>query len=248
MWTRAVGLLLTWPAPLRCAVSTHLVMKLLTELKPISGTTMINNQQSNHMCNICMLLRPTLSFCLDFSPSDEVAVIDEIQMIKDPSRGWAWTRALLGLYFLKTSVKNQAVQKQKSIHFSSLIFDFVLCISRSLCRGDPRVWRTCSCKLCQRTHVHHRRGSGGEDWTDGLPGIKKKTTLLHPLIFSPQVHTYERLTPFSVLDRPLESLDNLRPGDCIVCFSKNDIYSISRQIEAQGRECAVIYGSLPPGT
>ncbi|TRY65796.1 hypothetical protein DNTS_014263, partial [Danionella cerebrum] len=29
--------------------------------------------------------------------SDEVAVIDEIQMIKDPMRGWAWTRALLGL-------------------------------------------------------------------------------------------------------------------------------------------------------
>lgn len=28
---------------------------------------------------------------------DEVAVIDEIQMIKDPQRGWAWTRALLGL-------------------------------------------------------------------------------------------------------------------------------------------------------
>lgn len=107
MWTRAVGLLLTWPAPLRCAVSTHLVMKLFDRIESF-------NQQSNYMCNICMLLRPTFSFCLDFSPSDEVAVIDEIQMIKDPSRGWAWTRALLGLYFLKTSVKNKAVQKKKS--------------------------------------------------------------------------------------------------------------------------------------
>lgn len=29
--------------------------------------------------------------------SDDVAVIDEIQMIKDPQRGWAWTRAFLGL-------------------------------------------------------------------------------------------------------------------------------------------------------
>ena len=27
----------------------------------------------------------------------EVAVIDEIQMVKDFQRGWAWTRALLGL-------------------------------------------------------------------------------------------------------------------------------------------------------
>ena len=27
---------------------------------------------------------------------DDVAVIDEIQMMRDPQRGWAWTRALLG--------------------------------------------------------------------------------------------------------------------------------------------------------
>lgn len=67
------------------------------------------------------------------------------------------------------------------------------------------------------------------------------------LLLCPQVHTYQRLTPFSVLDQAVESLDNLRPGDCIVCFSKNDIYSISRQIEIRGLECAVIYGSLPPG-
>lgn len=28
---------------------------------------------------------------------DDIAVIDEIQMMKDPGRGWAWTRALLGI-------------------------------------------------------------------------------------------------------------------------------------------------------
>lgn len=69
---------------------------------------------------------------------------------------------------------------------------------------------------------------------------------LYPL--PSQVRTYQRLTPLTILDTALESLDNLRPGDCIVCFSKNDIYSISRQIEISGLECAVIYGSLPPGT
>ncbi|XP_012513933.1 PREDICTED: ATP-dependent RNA helicase SUPV3L1, mitochondrial [Propithecus coquereli] len=61
-----------------------------------------------------------------------------------------------------------------------------------------------------------------------------------------EVRSYERLTPISVLDHALESLDNLRPGDCVVCFSKNDIYSVSRQIEIRGLESAVIYGSLPP--
>jgi ATP-dependent RNA helicase SUPV3L1/SUV3 len=29
--------------------------------------------------------------------ADEVAIIDEIQMMRDPQRGWAWTRALLGI-------------------------------------------------------------------------------------------------------------------------------------------------------
>lgn len=62
-----------------------------------------------------------------------------------------------------------------------------------------------------------------------------------------KVHNYKRLTPFSISNQAVESLDNLKPGDCIVCFSKNDIYSISRQIEIRGLECAVIYGSLPPG-
>lgn len=62
-----------------------------------------------------------------------------------------------------------------------------------------------------------------------------------------KVHNYKRLTPFSISNHAVESLDNLKPGDCIVCFSKNDIYSISRQIEIRGLECAVIYGSLPPG-
>lgn len=62
-----------------------------------------------------------------------------------------------------------------------------------------------------------------------------------------KVRNYKRLTPFSVSDHAVENLDNLKPGDCIVCFSKNDIYSVSRQIEIRGLECAVIYGSLPPG-
>uniref|UniRef100_A0A668U750 ATP-dependent RNA helicase SUPV3L1, mitochondrial n=1 Tax=Oreochromis aureus TaxID=47969 RepID=A0A668U750_OREAU len=115
----------------------------------------------------------TIEMCSVTTPY-EVAVIDEIQMIRDPSRGWAWTRALLGL-----------------------------------CAEEIHMFTT------------------GE---------------------KVEVHNYQRLTPFSILDHAVESLDNLRPGDCIVCFSKNDIYSISRQIEARGQECAVIYGSLPPGT
>lgn len=129
----------------------------------------------------------TIEMCSVTTPY-EVAVIDEIQMIRDPSRGWAWTRALLGLCAEEIHVCGE-----------SAAIDFVR-------------------ELMYTT---------GEEV---------------------EVHNYQRLTPFSILDQALDSLDNLRPGDCIVCFSKNDIYSISRQIEGRGLECAVIYGSLPPGT
>uniref|UniRef100_A0A8C8IAW4 ATP-dependent RNA helicase SUPV3L1, mitochondrial n=1 Tax=Oncorhynchus tshawytscha TaxID=74940 RepID=A0A8C8IAW4_ONCTS len=111
-----------------------------------------------------------------------------IQMIRDISRGWAWTRALLGLC-------------AEEIH---------------VC-GEPAV-------------------------------INFVTELMYTTGEEVEVRNYKRLSPCSILDRAVESLDNLRPGDCVVCFSKNDIYSISRQIESRGLECAVIYGSLPPGT
>ncbi|GBP23746.1 ATP-dependent RNA helicase SUPV3L1, mitochondrial [Eumeta japonica] len=63
-----------------------------------------------------------------------------------------------------------------------------------------------------------------------------------------EIRQYKRLTDLHVEDVALGSLDNVQPGDCIVCFNKNDIYSVSRAIEQRGHEVAVIYGSLPPGT
>ncbi|XP_037611051.1 ATP-dependent RNA helicase SUPV3L1, mitochondrial [Sebastes umbrosus] len=129
----------------------------------------------------------TIEMCSVTTPY-EVAVIDEVQMMRDPSRGWAWTRALLGLC-------------AEEIH---------------VC-GEPAA-------------------------------INFIRELMYTTGEEVEVNTYERLTPFTILDQAVESLDNLSAGDCIVCFSKNDIYSISRQIEIRGLECAVIYGSLPPST
>lgn len=123
-----------------------------------------------------------------FSYLDEVAIIDEIQMIRDLGRGWAWTRALLGLI-------------ADEIH---------LCGEG----GAADLIR----QICLTT---------GEDV---------------------EVRNYKRLTELKIEDEALGSLENVQPGDCIVCFSKNDIYSVSRNIEALGREVAVIYGGLPPGT
>ncbi|ODN01153.1 ATP-dependent RNA helicase SUV3, mitochondrial, partial [Orchesella cincta] len=118
----------------------------------------------------------------------EVAIIDEIQMLRDQQRGWAWTRALLGVCADEVHLCGEAaaIELIKSIMITT-----------------------------------------GEDV---------------------EVHKYERLTQLEMERAALGSLSNVKPGDCIVCFSKNDIYRVSREIEGLGHEVAVIYGSLPPTT
>lgn len=118
----------------------------------------------------------------------DVAVIDEIQMIKDPQRGWAWTRALLGLVANEIHIcgEGAAIELVKDI-----------------------------------------ANSCGEEL---------------------EVRKYERLTSLTIENNALGDLGNIQPGDCVVCFNKNDIFNVSLELEKRGFECAVIYGSLPPGT
>lgn len=118
----------------------------------------------------------------------KVAVIDEIQLIRDPNRGWAWTRAFLGL-------------AADEIH------------------------------LC------------GE--SSAIPIIESICLTIGEQL---EVKKYDRLTKLEVEDVALRSLTNVQPGDCIVCFNKNDIFTVSNAIEKMGKKVAVIYGSLPPGT
>ena len=116
----------------------------------------------------------------------EVAVIDEIQQTKDFQRGWAWTRALLGVQAEEVHVCGEAAA-----------IDLV----REICI------------------------STGEEV---------------------EVRNYKRLTKLVVEEKAVGSVDNIQQGDCVVCFNKHDIYSVSRALEARGIEVAVIYGSLPP--
>jgi ATP-dependent RNA helicase SUPV3L1/SUV3 len=46
-----------------------------------------------------------------------------------------------------------------------------------------------------------------------------------------------------------DSYRNVKPGDCVVAFNRNDIFAIKREIETTTKyKCTVIYGSLPPQT
>ena len=44
-------------------------------------------------------------------------------------------------------------------------------------------------------------------------------------------------------------MKRLRPGDCLVSFSRGEIFKLRQEVEkATKRSCAVIYGGLPPAT
>nr|CAD1826835.1 unnamed protein product [Ananas comosus var. bracteatus] len=120
----------------------------------------------------------------------EVAVVDEVQMMADPTRGYAWTRALLGL-------------KADEIH---------------LC-GDPSVLKIVR-KICK-------------DTGDEL-----------------EVNRYDRFKPLVVEAKTLlGDLKNVRSGDCIVAFSRKEIFEVKLAIEKFTKhKCCVIYGALPPET
>ncbi|EFO26445.2 hypothetical protein LOAG_02037 [Loa loa] len=118
----------------------------------------------------------------------EVAVIDEIQMLRDQSRGWAWTRALLGI-------------AAEEIH------------------------------LC-----------GEEAAVDIVRG------LLDPIGEHVEVHRYERKTPLTVNKEALKKLDNVKDGDCLVCFSVSMLFSVAKTLMKLGVQPTVIYGALPPWT
>ncbi|KAJ3028344.1 UNVERIFIED_CONTAM: RNA helicase [Siphonaria sp. JEL0065] len=120
----------------------------------------------------------------------DVAVIDEIQMIGDDQRGWAWTQALLGL-------------RAKEIH---------LCGEATVI---PLIKRICE--------------STGDSIT---------------------INTYNRLTPLNIEKKGFHgSFSNVRPGDCIVTFSRRNIFALRKKIESYGQvKAAVIYGGLPPET
>ncbi|KAF8165684.1 P-loop containing nucleoside triphosphate hydrolase protein [Crassisporium funariophilum] len=62
------------------------------------------------------------------------------------------------------------------------------------------------------------------------------------------VRRYERLTPLVVEAESLGGdLTKIKKGDCIVTFTRSNIFGIKRAVEEKtGMRCAVVYGRLPP--
>lgn len=130
----------------------------------------------------------TVEMC-NLSEAMDVAVLDEIQMLAHPERGWAWSRALLGLPAAELHVCGSA---------------------------------------------------------DALPLLQSLVAACGDELVE---HQYSRLTPLEVSSSIRGDLSKVRAGDCIVAFSRRDIFALKRKVEAaSGLTCGVVYGSLPPET
>lgn len=124
----------------------------------------------------------------------DVVVLDEIQMMADEERGFAWTRALMGT-------------RTKELH---------------VCGGAEAK------KIVQRI-----ANACGDEF---------------------EFRSYKRFSPLNVATSSLAatsemlgSYRSVQPGDCVVGFSRNDLFGIKREIEELTKyKCCVIYGSLPP--
>eukprot|EP01065_Artemidia_motanka_P039513 TRINITY_DN4844_c1_g1_i8.p1 TRINITY_DN4844_c1_g1~~TRINITY_DN4844_c1_g1_i8.p1 ORF type:complete len:706 (+),score=98.45 TRINITY_DN4844_c1_g1_i8:128-2119(+) len=133
-----------------------------------------------------------VSCTVEMCPLDEmvdVGIIDEIQMIGDRERGWAWTRALLGL-------------PAREIH---------------IC-GEPRAIPIVK-KLLRST------------------GEEERLKILW----------HERLVSLKICEPMGGDFRRIERGDCVVCFSRKQVFKIKAQIEESkpGLQVNIVYGALP---
>ena len=166
----------------------------------------------------------------------QVAVLDEIQMIGDPSRGWAWTQAVLGKERAGVTLSREAETLNENSHVLGIQADEV-----HLC-GEPTAVPLIMAMTEDTGDIVEVRISTSACTT---PSQSPSTYVIFP-----QVKEYERLTPLKVSAHSLKSnLTSLRRGDCIATFSRQNIFALKRQIEQKtALKAAVIYGSLPPET
>ena len=55
----------------------------------ITGEKQILNEEAAHICSTIEMM--------DFDLEVDVAIIDEVQMLEDIDRGWAWVNAIIGV-------------------------------------------------------------------------------------------------------------------------------------------------------
>ncbi|PHJ21205.1 helicase [Cystoisospora suis] len=139
---------------------------------------------------------------------------------------------------------------------------------RRICRGQTHVCCTIEaapllqrfkCGVIDEAQIL-ASSQRGDAWTRALLGLQveelhvcsdeRAIPLLERMIHSCNdaltIQRYQRLSPLCVEDRPLESLEQLETGDCLICFTRNDVLSLKVKLESLGYNVCLVYGQLPP--
>jgi ATP-dependent RNA helicase SUPV3L1/SUV3 len=109
--------------------------------------------------------------------------------------------------------------------------------------------------------AHNQRGYA---WTKALQGLRAReihvcggleaSSIVADLVRETgdefELIKYERFSELQVEETSLRGdYSKIEPGDCVVAFSRADIFSIKRDIERlTPHKCCIIYGQLPPET
>ena len=144
-------------------------------------------------------------------------------MLRDDSRGWAWTRAFLGLNADEVHVCGE----EAAVGLVQQLADDTL--------DDFEVRRY---KRLTRLKVLSK-------------GLGVQLGALRFFLESSPLWTYFNVfvhaCPFTYCCFLIDDIKSVQSGDAIVCFRKSDIYKVSQQLQSTGHSAAVIYGSLPAG-
>ncbi|ETB60865.1 hypothetical protein YYC_01831 [Plasmodium yoelii 17X] len=166
-------------SPLR--LLTWEIHKKLLNLKKnanlLTGQEIIKKANNTH--TVCTIEMTPLNEKYD------CAIIDEIQMINNSIRGYAWTHVLMNL-------------KCEEIY------------------------------LCGSEHIVNL--------------IKELSDILHDQVI---IKRFKRLNKLK-LEENVQALDDVKTGDCIISFSRNNIMLLKTKLEKLNKRVFVIYGTLPP--
>lgn len=159
----------------------------------------------------------------------EVAVIDEIQMLGDPQRGWAWTAALLGapareVFVCGSEVAEEAVRRV--LEHVGEAYDVELVERKTSLELETRPLRHGIVREKAKPAQTKRRRKG-KRFRD--PKKPKWVTAA------------ERRE-----DGAGKESRRLMPGDAVIAFSRRDVLTLSARIRKQGFSVATIYGALAP--
>lgn len=155
-----------------------------------------------------------------------IVVIDEIQLLSDPERGWAWTQAVLGV-------------RAEEVHLcgeeSAVPLVRALLLGTSAPSPSP-----------EDIHVVEQNGRMVE--------VGPVESSIQGTGDTLQVRKYARLTPLIVEKKSLNEqggLKSVKAGDAIVTFSRSRVWAVKQLLEEalkdteSPQKCALVYGRLP---